>query len=191
LPQLTPPVGDRDHIWGPADAPVTLVEYGDYECPYCGAAHPVVKELERMIGDRMRFVFRHFPLTAVHPHAEHAAEGAECAGAQGKFWEMHDVLFEHQYALDDAHLVAYAGLIGLSESRFTRDMVEHRYAPKVREDFLSGARSGVNGTPSFFINGVRHDGGYDLPTLLAAIEDASQAVEGSGVAASRRRAPLF
>jgi protein-disulfide isomerase len=177
VPQLTPPVGERDHVWGPTNAPTTLVEYGDYECPYCGAAQPVVKELQRRIGDRLRYVYRHFPLTAVHPHAEHAAEGAESAGGQGKFWAMHDLLFDHQDALEDADLLEYATQIGLSEARFARDMIEHRYASKVREDFLSGARSGVNGTPTFFVNGLRHNGTYALPALLAAIEEASEAAE--------------
>jgi protein-disulfide isomerase len=176
IPQLTPPVGERDHIWGPVNAPVTMVEYGDYECPYCGAAHPIVKELQRMVGDRMRYVYRHFPLAAVHPHAEHAAEAAECAGAEGKFWEMHDALFEHQDALEDEDLAAYAAMIGLSEIRFARDLTQHKYAPKVREDFLSGARSGVNGTPTFFINGFRHNGKYDLNTLLAVVENAAELV---------------
>jgi protein-disulfide isomerase len=154
-------------------APVTLVEYGDYECPYCGQAYVVVKEIERLVGDRMRFVFRNFPLASVHPHAENAAEAAEAAGAQGKFWEMHDCLFENQQALDDIHLMKYAAKVGLDVSRFRRDMAEHRYAPRVRDDFMSGVRSGVNGTPTFFINGVRHDRSYDLDSLLAAIEDAA------------------
>src|SRR5919199_5615233 len=111
--QLPLPVAERDHIQGPSTAPVTLVEYGDYECPYCGAAHPIVKEVQRRLGDRLRFVFRHFPLTNVHPHAQHAAEAAEAAGAQGKFWAMHDTLFEHQRALDDAHLEEHAAALGL------------------------------------------------------------------------------
>jgi protein-disulfide isomerase len=172
-PLLALPVNERDHIWGPADASVTLLEYGDFECPHCGQAHPVVKELQRLAADHMRFVFRHFPVTSSHPHAQHAAEAAEAAAAQGAFWEMHDTLFEHQYALNDAHLLTYAGLIALDLVRFKRDMIEHRHADRVREDFLSGARSGVNGTPTFFINGVRHNGSYDLLVLLAAIEDAA------------------
>jgi protein-disulfide isomerase len=170
--RLTLPVGPRDHRQGPETAPVTLVEYGDYECPHCGAAHPIVKEIKRRLGKRLCFVFRHFPLTQVHPHAEHAAEAAEAAGAQGKFWQMHDSLFEHQEALDDVHLVLYAVALQLDEDRFVRELAEHVYAPRVREDFLSGVRSGVNGTPTFYINGVRHDASYDLPTLLAAIEAA-------------------
>jgi protein-disulfide isomerase len=163
-------VGPRDHIQGPADAPVTLVEYGDYECPFCGRAHLVVKELQRRMASNMRFVFRHFPLTNVHEHAEVAAEAAEAAGAQGKFWKMHDTLYENQMALDDEDLLAYAESVGLNVPRFAAELAEHIHAPRVREDFLSGVRSGVNGTPTFFINGVRHDGSYDLETLLGALE---------------------
>jgi protein-disulfide isomerase len=167
---LTLPVGQRDHQQGPETAPVTLVEYGDYECPHCGEAYPIVKEIERRLGDRLHFVFRNFPLTQSHPHAEHAAEAAEAAAVQGKFWEMHDYLFEHQQALDDAHLVQYAVALNLDEETFKREMTEHVHTNRVREDFLSGVRSGVNGTPTFFINGVRHDGSYELETLFAAIE---------------------
>jgi len=170
--RLAMPVGARDHMLGPPSAPVTLVEYGDYECPYCGAAHPIVKEIRRRLGDQLCFVFRHFPLTAVHPHAEHAAEAAEAAGAQGKFWAMHDMLYEYQHALDDGQLISYAEAIGLDVERFAREMVAGIHALRVREDFLSGVRSGVNGTPTFFINGQRHNGSYELPTLLGAIAAA-------------------
>ena len=168
----TPLVSQRDHQQGPETAPVTLVEYGDYECPYCGEAYPIVKEIQRRLGDRLRFVFRNFPLTQSHPHAEHAAEAAEAAAVQEKFWEMHDYLFEHQRALDDAHLVQYAVALNLDKETFEREMTEHVHTNRVREDFLSGVRSGVNGTPTFFINGVRHDDSYALETLLAAIEAA-------------------
>jgi protein-disulfide isomerase len=175
-PTLTPPIGDRDHVIGPARAPVTLVEYGDYECPYCGMAHPVVKELRRRVANGMRFAFRHFPLTRIHPHAERAAEAAEAAGAQGeqKFWEMHDLLFTHQDALDDAYLLVYADSIGLDLDRFARDLASGVPARKVREDFLSGVRSGVNGTPTFFVNSRRYEGSYDLPSLLAAVTVAAR-----------------
>jgi protein-disulfide isomerase len=156
------------------NAPVTLVEYGDYECPYCGQAHYVVTEVENLAGDLLRFVFRNFPLATVHPHAEHAAESAEAAGAQGKFWEMHDTLFEHQHALDDEHLVEYAADIGLDVPRFVRDLSTHRHAARVREDFVSGVRSGVNGTPTFFLNGVRYDGTYDVGSLFTAIQLAAE-----------------
>src|SRR5258706_7815748 len=169
---LTLPVGQRDHQQGPETAPVTLVEYGDYECHYSGKAYSIVQEIERRLGDRLRFVFRNFPLTQSHPHAEHAAEAAEAAAVQGKFWEMHDYLFEHQRVLDDAHLVQYAVALNLDEETFKREMTEHVHSNRVHEDFLSGVRSGVNGTPTFFINGVRHDASYELETLLAAIEAA-------------------
>jgi protein-disulfide isomerase len=171
-PHLTLAVGERDHAQGPATAPVTLVEYGDYECPHCGRAYPIVKEVQRQLGDRLRFVFRNFPLSQSHPHAEHAAEAAEAASAQGKFWEMHDSLFEHQRALDDHHLVSYAEQLHLDAPRFERDLTEHHFAPRVREDFLSGVRSGVNGTPTFFVNGRRHDDSFDVDTLVAAITAA-------------------
>jgi protein-disulfide isomerase len=170
--KLTLPVGERDHIQGPAAAPITLVEYGDYECPYCGQAYPIVKELQEQLGDRLRFVFRNFPLSTMHPHAELAAEAAETAGAHGKFWEMHDALYENQEALDDDDLVQYASALGLDTARFTNELAKHTHAARVREDFMSGARSGVNGTPTFFINGVRHDDSFELATLLKAIEAA-------------------
>lgn len=169
-PHLTMPVGERDHAQGPATAPVTLVEYGDYECPYCGQAYPIVKHIQERLGDSLRFVFRNFPLSELHPHAAHAAEAAEIAADEGKFWEMHDTLFEHQRALDDAHLRAYAAALGLDEAAFAQALSEHRLAGRVREDFMSGIRSGVNGTPTFFINGARHNGSYDLHTLLRALE---------------------
>ena len=169
---LKPPVGPRDHIQGPPDAPVQLVEFGDYECPYCGEAYPVVKAIQERLGDQMSFVFRNFPLAQAHPHAEEAAEAAEAAGAQGKFWEMHDMLYENQDALEPEDLVQYARALRLDLPRFVLEMREHLYKERVREDFRSGVRSGVNGTPTFFINGVRHDGPFDLVSLLAAIEEA-------------------
>jgi len=157
---LTPPVGPDDHTAGPAEAPITLVEYGDFECPYCGAAYPVVHAIRKSLGAELRFVFRNFPLREAHPHAEHAAEAAEAAAAEGKFWEMHDQLFEHQDALDDDDLAAYAGAIGMDAERVTRALEEGTYASRVRKHFTSGVRSGVNGTPTFFINGVRWDGSW-------------------------------
>ena len=168
--RLALPVSERDHTQGPAAAPVTLVEYGDYECPYCGQAYPTVKELQQRLGDRLRFVFRNFPLANAHPHAQHAAEAAEAAAAQGRFWEMHDYLYEHQRALDDRHLLDYAAALGLDQGQFERAMADHTYAARVHEDFRSGVRSDVNGTPTFFINGLRHDDSFDLETLLAALE---------------------
>ena len=173
---LTVPVSGRDHGAGPDTAPITLVEYGDYECPHCGAAYPIVKELQRVLGDRLRFVFRNFPLTQIHPHAEHAAESAEAAGAQDRFWEMHDWLFEHQRHLADAQLVRAAETLGLDTARFQRELEDAAHQARVREDFMSGVRSGVNGTPTFFINGRRHDGSWDSATLLAALEAADKRV---------------
>lgn len=140
---------DRDHIQGPIDAPVTLLEYGDYQCPFCAAAHPVVRAIEAQMGDRMRFVFRHFPLTTVHPDAENAAEAAEAAGSQRRYWAMHDTLYNNSQNLDGYHLIAYASALGLDVEQFTADVAGHAYASKVGEDFMSGVRSGVNGTPSF------------------------------------------
>ena len=164
---------DRDHIQGSADAAVTLVEYGDYECPYCGAAYPIVKELQARMGDRLRFVFRNFPISTSHPHAEQAAEAAEASAAQGRFWEMHDLLYENQTQLRDQDLHAYAEQLGIDVERFDKDLAEHVHAPRVHEDFMSGVRSGVNGTPSFYVNGARHDDSYDFETLLAALERAA------------------
>jgi protein-disulfide isomerase len=151
---------------------VTIVEYGDYECPYCGQAHLIVAELLNRVGGEVLFAFRPFPLTTVHPHAELAAEAAEAAGAQGKFWEMHDTLFENQEALERDDLLQYATNLGLDVGAFTNQLATHAYASKVREDFMSGVRSGVNGTPSFFINGVLHRGGYELNSLLTAVQAA-------------------
>ena len=169
---LSIPVTNDDHAQGPADAPVTLVEYGDYECPHCGRAHPIVKAVQQRLGSRLRFVFRNFPLKEVHPHALHAAEAAEAAATQGQFWEMHDVIFEHQRALTDDKLREYARALSLDESRFAQELTSHIHADRVRTDFKGGVRSGVNGTPTFFINGVRHDGAWDLDSLTAALEQA-------------------
>jgi len=168
--KLTLPVtSDRDHIQGSSTAPVTLVEYGDYECPYCGQAYPVIKEVQKHLGNKLQFVFRNFPLTEMHPHAQHAAEAAEAAAAQNRFWEMHDYLYEHQQALDDRYLEKYADYLGLDLAKFNTDMSSHVHADRIREDFLSGVRSGVNGTPTFYINEVRYDGSFDLETLLKTL----------------------
>jgi protein-disulfide isomerase len=171
---LTMPVSeDRDHIRGPANAAVTLVEYGDYECPYCGAAYPIVKEVQARMGDRLRFVFRNFPIATSHPHAEQAAEAAEAAAGQDRFWEMHDLLYENQQRLRDQDLRAYAETQGLDLERFDKELADHVHAARVQEDFMNGVRSGVNGTPTFFINGHRHDGSYDLEPLVAVLERAA------------------
>jgi protein-disulfide isomerase len=169
----------RDHIRGPVDAPVTLLEYGDYECPYCGAAHGIVNAIRARMGDRLRFAYRHFPLTTMHPNAEPAAEAAEAAGAQGKFWAMHDVLFENQQQLAAPYLLAYADALGLDLARFGSQLAERVHYPKVREDFMSGVRSGVNGTPTFYVNGRRHDGSWDAGSLLAALQRAAGAPVGA------------
>ena len=171
---LVPPVGEDDHSQGPASAPVTLVEYGDFECPHCGRAYPIVRAVQRRLGERLRFVFRQFPLTEIHPHAQHAAEAAEAAAAQGKFWEMHGRLFERQFALEDENLIEYATDLGLDAPRVARELAAHTYKPQVRDDFMSGVRSGVNGTPTFFINGVRHDDAWDEESLVAALELAAR-----------------
>ena len=171
--QLVPPVGADDHAAGADDAVVTLVEYGDYECPYCGMAYPIVKALRRRMGRRLRFVYRNFPLKASHPHAQHAAEAAEGAGAQGRFWEMHDVLFERQHALADDDLLRYAGELKLDAPRLARELAEGTHARRVRDDFRGGVRSGVNGTPTFFVNGHRYDGTWsDEGTFLDALREA-------------------
>jgi protein-disulfide isomerase len=168
--RLVVPVGESDHAPGPETALVTLVEYGDYQCPACGQAYPIIKELLARLGRRVRFVFRSLPLATVHPHAEGAAEAAEAAGAQGRFRAMHDVLFENQEALGGEDLVGYASALGLDESRFVGELTEHVHAARVREDFMGGIRSAVNGTPTFFINEGRHDGPFDLDSLLGAVE---------------------
>jgi protein-disulfide isomerase len=174
MSQLRVPVGATDHTQGSAGAAVTLVEYGDFECPYCGAAYPVLKELQRRMGDDLRFVFRSFPLAQVHPHAVAAAEAAEAAGAQGQFWQMHDVLYEHQTALGLTHLRAYANRLKLDEPRFARDLEGHAFRARVEDDFRGGVRSGVNGTPTLFVNGTRYDGALELEAVLASLQTAAR-----------------
>ena len=160
----------RDHFRGPAEAAVTLLEYGDFECPFCGRAEPVVRELIREFGDDLRYVFRHLPLGDVHPLAQLAAEAVEAAGAQDAFWEMHDWLFEHQNALHPRDLVRHAAELGLDVDRFTDELRRHVYAPRIAEDVDGADRSGVSGTPTFFVNGRRHQGAYDLDTLTRAVQ---------------------
>lgn len=167
-------VNPGDHTQGPADAPLTLVEYADYECPDSRRAWPVIKALQRRFGPRLRYVFRHFPLKQVHEQAEHAAEVAEAAAAQQKFWEMHDRLFERQFALDDVYLIEYAGELGLDAARVERELAEHLHLPRVRADFASGLKSGVKGTPIFFVNGVRFRGPWDEEILAQALERAAE-----------------
>jgi protein-disulfide isomerase len=167
---LTPPVSSRDHAQGPADAPVTLVEYGDYQCPFCGEAYPVIKKLQKSLGTKMRFVFRNFPLTQVHPFAMVAAETAEAAALQGKFWEMHDLIYENQEDLGPDILADWAQSLGLDPKLFGTAIKQGDVTKRIKEDRNSGIHSGVNGTPSFFINGTRYDGDAEYPSLLAAIE---------------------
>jgi Na+/H+ antiporter NhaA len=163
---------ERDHIRGMDDGPITFVEYGDFECPYCGMAEPILRELLSKCDDDLRFVFRHLPLSDVHSHAQMAAEAAEAAGAQGRFWDMHDLLFEHQDALTPRDLRSYAEELGLDVGRFTEDLRRRRHAERVRDDVMSADASGVTGTPTFFINGRRHYGAYDIDSLTAAVRQA-------------------
>ena len=169
---LKVPVGDQDHARGPLHAEVTLVEYGDYECPFCGEAYPIVKEIQERLGDRLRFVFRNFPLGELHPHAVDAAETAEFAAANDEFWAMHDLLFENQRHFGTEQFRALVQQLKLSPESWARALEEGTYDARVRDDFKGGVRSGVNGTPTFFINGRRHDGPYALDVLLAALERA-------------------
>jgi protein-disulfide isomerase len=166
---LTVPDPERDHISGSVDGSIRLLEYGDYECPFCAAAQPIVNEIQRQLGDDLLFAFRHFPLSKIHPHSEHAAEAAEAAGAQGNFWGMHGLLFENQAALGDEDLTTYAAELGLDETRLIREVTSSLYAARIREDFKSGIRGGVNRTPTFFINGERYDGALDLRHLLHSL----------------------
>ena len=180
--RLKPPVNEHDHVQGDSTAAVTLVEYGDYECPHCGRAHPIVKRVQQRLGRGLRFVFRNFPLSEAHPHAEHAAEAAESVaahGGQNAFWAMHDLIFEHQQdgptALSDPGLALLATAAGVDGKVVLRDLEGARFRDRVRTDFMSGVRSGVNGTPTFFINGVRHDGPWDEESLIDALAIAAGA----------------
>lgn len=169
MSRLVVPVGPSDRLFGNPRAGVTLVEYGDYECPYCGRAQLVVRELLARHRYDVLFAFRHFPLTQLHPRALSAANAAEAAGAQGAFWQMHETLFANQHALEDEDLIAYADALGLDLDRFVSDLREGTYLPKIRADFRGGVRSGVNGTPTFFANGTRVDTGWSLESLEAVV----------------------
>jgi protein-disulfide isomerase len=184
--RLALPVGPHDHVRGPAGAPVTLLEYGDYECPFCGRAQPIVEAVEQKLSGLMRLAFRHFPLSTVHPHAQQAAEAAEAAGMRGRFWDMHRLLFQNQPALSDDDLLHYASLLGLDVERFGKELFTHVHASRVREHFISGVRSGVNGTPAFFINGVRYDGPHEYESMLAELIDAIEAETRHGDAVPQR-----
>ena len=167
---LNPPVSDRDHIEGRASARLTLVEFGDYQCPYCGAAYPVVKQLQRDLGSKLRFVFRNFPLTQAHPYAMVAAEAAEAAALQGKFWEMHDIIYENQDQLEPSILPLWAQQLRLNVNELGRAIKEGLVTERIKDDRKSGIHSGVNGTPCLFINGVRFDGAADYEQLREALE---------------------
>jgi protein-disulfide isomerase len=164
------PVGPHDHVRGSRDAPLLLVEYGDFQCPHCIAAHGEVKRVLKRMGPTLGFVYRHFPLSTIHPRAHVAAEASEAAGAQRRFWDMHDLLFEHPDQLEDEDLMNYADALDLDIQQFATDLGTGVHAPKVRADFMTGVRSGVNGTPTFFVNGIRHNGAANATTLLHALE---------------------
>jgi protein-disulfide isomerase len=175
------PVSAQDHVQGPAEAPITLVEYGDYQCPYCYQAFPIVQQLQQRLGDQLRFVFRNFPLTEIHSHALHAAVAAESVGAQlgnDAYWRMHDMIYEHQQdGLELRDLGQYAAAVGLDPMAVMQDVTDHKYLQRIRDDFMGGVRSGVNGTPTFFINGVRFDGDWlDIDGFVEAINGAAVAV---------------
>jgi protein-disulfide isomerase len=178
---LRPGVSDDDHILGPDDAAVTLVEYGDFQCPHCARAHRVLPRVLKRMGDRVRFVFRHFPLAESHPNAMHAAAAAESVAAQAGedgFWRMHDLMYDHQRdgddSLDDAHLVHYSGQAGADPAAVALDLAGDTYEPVVKASFMTGVRSGVNGTPTFFVNGQRYEGDWTSPdAFTAALEEAA------------------
>lgn len=171
MSKLTPPLNQQDHAQGNPDAIVTLVEYGDYQCPHCGRAYPIVKQLQKAFGRQLLFAFRHFPLSNVHEYAIPAAIAAEAAGRQDRFWEMHDMIFERQDELNDKALLKFAAALKLDLPQFKDDLPDPELADKVESNFESGVRSGVNGTPSFFINGFKYNGGFDYASLKDAIED--------------------
>jgi protein-disulfide isomerase len=169
--RLSVPVGADDHVEGPKDAKLTLLEYGDYQCPYCGQAFPIVEQLRAEFADSLQFVFRNFPLADVHPHAEAAAEVAEAAALQGKFWEMHDTLYRNQRQLDESALLRYASDVGADVDRLKSDIASGAPRARVEGDFESAIRSGANGTPTFFINGARYDGSWAYEPFAAYLRE--------------------
>lgn len=169
---LLNPVHDWDHVRGPADAPVTLVEYGDYQCPDCGLLFGTLHAVQQKFGTRLRLVYRHYPLSGIHKQAQLAAEAAEAADAQGRFWEMHDLLFQNQPTLEHKHLIQYAERLKLDVDRFRRELAKGTYVERVRQDFIAGVQNGVNGTPGLFLNGVRQPGVFDQPALIALLAEA-------------------
>jgi len=176
-PLLQPPVGPGDHALGLAGAPLQLVEYGDFECPRCRQAHGNIQRIRRDLGDQLLFVFRHFPLGKSHPHARQAAEASEAAAAQGKFWEMHDLMYRYQEQLELEHLIGYARQIGLDVERFRDELANRTYAARVHEDAASGVRSGVNTTPTLYTHGRRFNGGYEHDRVLESLRDGPVADE--------------
>jgi protein-disulfide isomerase len=172
---LKTPVGEDDHIQGDPNAAVTLLEYGDFQCPHCAAAHPLVQRLQEHFGSRLRFVFRNFPLNRIHPHAEAAAQTAEFAASKGKFWPMHDLLLENQARLGPGLFAELAESLGLDPAELRTALQENTFERHVHQDFTGGVRSGVNGTPTFFLNGERYDGAKDYAEMAAAIEAAISA----------------
>ena len=168
------PVSERDHRQGPATAAITLVQYGDYECPYTRQSTTVVRAIQQQFGEQLRFVYRNFPLTEIHPHALHAALAAETAAAQGKFWQMHDYIFHHQHTLEDSDLEHFAEAVGLDMQQYARALADQRALARIEEDVEGGERSGVQGTPTFFINEVLYRGSWEHDALLAALQAASR-----------------
>ena len=169
--KLKNPVTERDHTSGSATAPVTLVEYGNFECIYCGRVYPMIKQVQNLLGDNLRFVFRHFPTVQTHPHSLRAAEAVEAAAAQQKFWQMHDELFTHQTALEDRNLSRYAKRIGLDLERFDHDMTEHSFLQQIDADYQRSLfDEHITGTPTLYLNGVRYTGATDFESLLHAIK---------------------
>jgi protein-disulfide isomerase len=171
---LAVPVSERDHSQGPATAAITLVQYGDYECPYTRQSTTIVRAIQQQLGEQLRFVYRNFSLTEIHPHALHAALAAEAAAAQGKFWQMHDSIFHHQHTLADADLEQFAEAVGLDLQQYARALADQRALARIEEDVEGGERSGVQGTPTFFINGFLYRGSWEHDALLAALQAASQ-----------------
>ena len=168
--KLSVPVSAHDHVQGPAHAPITLVEYGDYECSYCGRAYPIVKAVQEELGDQLRFVFRNYPLVQSHPHALHAAEVAEAVAVHGDFWQIHDLLYEHQGALDDAHLLGYAKQLGLDPDKVAKEAGSDKVIARIKADMASAEASGLSGTPCFYINGTKYEGSWDRAELLHALK---------------------
>lgn len=168
---LKDPVSADDHIQGGKNFVVTLVEYGDYECPYCGQAYPIVKQVQEHLGADLRFVFRNFPLTEIHPLAESAAQTAEYAGSQGLFWEMHDLIYENQHKISVELFLELAGSLQLSQSKLKDVLANHTFQPKIHKDFMGGVKSGVNGTPTFYINNYRYSGPVEFENLVLAIRE--------------------